>query len=143
MGRAMNFRAAHAFRMWALPAAWLVGLIVVAAAGFEPDPYLEYVRHMSPPHPYPTTTVLWLCLFMTLHVSLLIAVLRPASFRNSWFRALLAFVVSLAFLALGAVGALHAPPPWGRYIFWVLAITIGMLALTAYSAIGSIMSKKS
>ena len=128
-------------RTVALPLTLLLGVIGAALAGFSPDPYLEHVRGMPPPHPYPTTTVLWVTLFMATQASVLFAILRPRSYRRSWGRALVAFLVSLSFLALGIVGAMHAPPPWSIYLLWLLAIGAGTLFLLFWSAVGATKSK--
>lgn len=130
------------FKTLSLPIAWLIGIIAAVAAGFEADPYLEHVRNIPLPHPYPIDTVLWVVGLMTVQVALLFAILRPSSFKNSWGRALLAFISSLGFLTLGVMGVMHAPPPWGRYVFWLLAMALAMLSITLQSAIGAITAKE-
>jgi hypothetical protein len=67
-------------KYFALPVGWFVGTVTVIAVGFAPDPYLEYVRQIPPPHPYPTSTVLWILLFMSIHVAVAFAILRPMSY---------------------------------------------------------------
>ena len=130
-------------KQFVIPGAWLLGIIAVTLSGLRSDPYLEYVRQTPPPHPYPTATVLWVALFMTVHAVLLVAVLRPASYSHSWGRALIAFVVSFGFLALGVLGAMHSPPSWGMYVLWLLSIIAAITVLGLWSVIGAIRSRVS
>jgi hypothetical protein len=139
----MNPLGHQKIKVFALPAALLVGIGAEALFGLKNNPYLEFVRHIPPPHSYPLDTVLWIALLMTIQVALLFAILRPASYRMSWGRAVIAFAVSLAFLFFGGIGAMHAPPPWSAYMLWLLAIVMAMLGVTLRSAIGAIISSSS
>ena len=121
-----------------VPAVWVIGVIAAVLSGLRPDPYLEHVRLIPPPHPYPMGTVLWIVLFMTVHAALLIAILRPASYSFSWGRALMALVVSLGFLALGIMGSMHAPPPWDAYLLWLLALVAATIILSLWSVMGAV-----
>lgn len=122
----------------AIPLAWLAGVVAVVAAGFEPHPYLLHVRQLPPPHPYPTTTVLWALGFMTVHGLALGAILRPGSYARSWGRALCALGVSLAFLAFGAFGAMHAPPAWFAWLWWLLIGNAALAMLLLWSVAAAI-----
>lgn len=66
-----------------MPAAWLTGIIAAALSGFRPTAYLEHVRQIPPPHPYPTATVVWIAVLMTVHAAVLMAILRPTSYSRS------------------------------------------------------------
>jgi hypothetical protein len=128
-------------KLIALPAVWLVGIIAVIAAGFSPNGYLTYVRHIPPPHPYPTSTVFLIVLFMTIQVSLVFAILRPSSYRRSWGRAFFALVLSLGFLSYAMLAtAMHAPPSNSAYFFWSLAFAGVMLGLLVWSSISALRS---
>lgn len=105
---------------FALPIGWLVGVIAVVTMGFASDPYLEHVRQLPSPHPYPVETVLWIFLFMSAHVGMGLAILRPKSYRHSWGRALVALLTSTGFFVFAALGAMHAPPAHITYIWWLL-----------------------
>ena len=134
-------QALGTMKRFASPGVWLLGIIAVTLSGLSSDPYLEYVRQIPPPHPYPAATVLWVALFMTVHAALLIAVLRPASYARSWGRAIIAFIVSFCFLALGVLGSSHSPPPWGMYLFWLLSVIAAIVAIGLWSVIGAIRSR--
>jgi hypothetical protein len=120
-------------RIITLPIAWLIGIITVVAMGFRPAPYLQYVRQIPPPHPYPMYTVLWIAFLLTAHVGAVFAALRPRSYRYSWGRALLALLISLGFLVFAALGAMHAPPAHIIYVWWLLGFGICMLSLLIWS----------
>jgi uncharacterized membrane protein len=125
---------------FALPTGWLLGIIAVILAGLRTDPYLEHVRQIPPPHPYPTFTVLWIVGFITIHTGLAMAVLRPRSYRHSWGRAIIALAISLGFLAFAILGAMHAPPPHAVYLLWLLAFCVIMLGLLVWSIVGAATS---
>ena len=127
-----------AVKMLAIPLAWLAGVIAVVAFGFRPDPYLEYARHMPPPHPFPTRTVLWIILFMTLQAGLTVAILRPRSWRRSWARAAAALAVSVGFLGYGAITSMHAPPAHAAYLWWLLLFAGAMAVLLLWSVVAAI-----
>lgn len=132
-----------AMRKYAVLVAWFLGIIAVIFSGFQSNSYLEHVRNIPPPHPYPVDNVFWVILFMTLQTTLLIAVLRPASYSRSWGRALTAVVISLCFFAFGAIGSMHSPPPWGVYLAWLLVITIAIIILSLWSLICAVRSQRS
>ena len=120
----------------ALLVGWLLGVVAVILAGFRPDPYLEHVRQIPPPHPYPTFTVLWILAFITAQTGLALTVLRPWSYWHSWGRAAIAFALSLGFLAIAILGAMHAPPPHAAYLLWLATFCVAMLGLFVWSIIG-------
>jgi hypothetical protein len=119
----------------ALPIGWILGVVTVIAMGFAPDPYLEVVRQIPPPHPYPTQTVLWILLFMTVHAGATFAILRPTSYCYSWGRSFLAALVSSGFFIFAAFGAMHAPLAHFAYIWWLLAFWLVTFGLFVWSAI--------
>ena len=123
--------------------AWLIGVLAAALAGLQPDPYLASVRAPSLPHPYPAETVGWVVLLISTHVLLLLAVLRPSTYRRSWGRALAASILSAAFLSLGVLGAMHSPPPWVAYLLWLVAVLAGTLLLLAYSVVAAAKARAS
>lgn len=120
---------------------WVLGIVGPALAGLRADPYLTGVRALPLPHPYPAGTVGWVALLVSVQVLVLFVILRPQSFRSSWGRALLAVVVSLGFLCLGVLGAMHSPPPWGAYLLWLLVVLAGMLVLLGCSMVVAVRSR--
>lgn len=126
----------HALRRCAVPVLWLLGVIDVIWSGCRPDPYLEYVRHIPPPHPYPTSTVFLLACLMAGHAILLVAILRPVSYVRAWGRALAALAISLCFFFLSAL-SMHGPPAWGAYIIWEIGIVLAAFIMTVRSGLGA------
>ena len=127
-------------RSIAVPLAWFIGIVAIALAGLRSDPYLEHVRLIPPPHPYPTFTVLWIAMFLTVQSGAVLTILRPASYKHSWGRSLLSLLASVGFLTFGVLGAMHAPPPHAMYLLWLLAFSGSMLLLFVWSAIGAARS---
>ena len=134
-----NAPAALPLKAAAIPFAWLIAAIATVWAGFLPNPYLEHVRLMPPPHPYPTETVVRIVIFMAVQAALLMAILRPARYRHAWGRALAALAVSLGFLGIGAMASMHAPPAFGVYLVWLLFWAALMLLLLMWSVFGAVM----
>lgn len=127
----------------ALPVGWLIGIIAVVAMGFRPAPYLEYVRHIPPPHPYPIHTVLWIVFFLTIHTAAVFSILRPSSYSYSWGRALCALILSVGFLVCAGLGAMHAPPAFTAYFWWLLVFGMSMLGMFIWSTICSVRRQMS
>lgn len=119
-------------------AAWAVGVIALVVAGREPDPYLQYVRHIPPPHPYPVTGVSWAVAFLSAQCALIAAILRPSSYKQSWGRALLSLLVCASFFGYAALGAMHAPPYFFVYLWWLLLAGGATLLLSIWSGIRSV-----
>ncbi len=116
-----------------LPIFWLLGVAVAAYCGTLPNPAAK----QGVPFVYASAAVLTACALMTVQTLLLMVIYRPATFVNSWGRALPALLVSCAFLALGLGGAMHAPPALGALLCWqmvhflvALALTMGMVLFT-------------
>ena len=129
-------------RTYALPASWALGIIAVVLAGFRTDPYLEHVREIPPPHPYPGSTVLWIAAFITIQSAVAIAVLRPWSYHRSWGRAGVAATTSFGFLVLGIFTSMHAPPAHAIYLLWLLAAFIAMLGLFMHPVLHTARSSR-
>lgn len=116
---------------------WALGAAFVVWYGRLPSPYLVHVRHLPPPYPYPTSGVLWVLLFMAIQVAALALLIRPRTYSRSWFRAGLALLVSAAFFIFAGMGAMHAPPYFFAYIWWLLAMVAGSLLLLVWSSFGA------
>ena len=121
-----------------LIAAWLLGLVAVFVEGREPNPYLIYVRHLQPPFPYPLEGVLIVGAFVTAQVVLLLAVLRPATYRRSWGRSALAVLVCIAFACYTALGLMHAPPYIAAYFLWLLGMLGAVVCVFFWSALSAL-----
>jgi hypothetical protein len=114
---------------------WLIGAGVVVWGGFLPNPYLQATVALTPPHPFPLSGVIGVVVLVTIEVAVLYAVFRPMSFQfKAWGRSTVAFAVASAFLAYGALGAMHAPPFMFAYIWWLVGVAV-VLAVTMLASI--------
>jgi hypothetical protein len=120
-------------RNFALPAFLVIGIAVVAWTAQWPNPYSIYGARVPPPHPYPYETVLLTIGLMTVQASTQIVVLRPTSYARSWGRAFSAAAITIPFLVLAALNAMHSPPLWFFYFWWIMVIAVGLVALGTYS----------
>lgn len=123
------------WRTLGLPLAWAIGAIAVAWTGFFEDPYVRYLRQMEPPFDYPLGPVMGLVALMAGHAGLLQLILRPASYRMSWGRALMASVLALGLLFAMAMASIHAPPFLLTCLWWLTAIAVGTMGLLFASAL--------
>lgn len=111
---------------------WLTGVVLAVLAGFEPDPYLTHVRHLPAPHPYPTNAAVVVVVLMTVHAGSLAVIWRNSLHVRSWKRATVAVCLCAAFLPIGVLMALHAPPPVSVYLMWLLAVTVGVALIAGW-----------
>jgi hypothetical protein len=79
---------------------------------------------------------------LTAQVVVLYALLRPVSFRNSWGRALLAFVVAAFWTSFLAVGVVHAPGWFHANLLWLVALNAGLVLLAIVSGIRGSASRR-
>ena len=107
----------------------LGGIVAIIASGFTSDDYLHYVAQLSTEQPYPLVSVLKVCAFIAIESMLLIAVLRPVSYHNSWLRSLVAFLFSVSLLLFWGSWLMHAPPVFVAHVYWLLVINILLLLL--------------
>ena len=122
-----------------IPLYWLIGVTAAGLLGLSPN---HYARRDPALHVYATETVLWVCGMMTVHALLLMAILRPASYDKSWGRALLAFLVTVGFFILAALGSMHSPPAWGAFSLWTLALFLFTFTLTLISSLQAFRDRK-
>lgn len=121
-----------------LPVFWLFGVIAAALLGLRPNHFARSNPEALAQFVYQTDTVLVVIGLMTAQTLLLMGILRPATYANSWGRALLALLASFGFMALGALGAMHAPPAWAGYTLWLLVHFLAALGLAWNSALGAL-----
>lgn len=122
-------------------AVWVLGVAIVAWFGRLPNPYLEHVRQIPPPHPYPVEGVLWVIFLLTVQTIIVTGLLRLSTYNRSWGRALMALLVSMAFLCFAAMAAMHAPPYLVAYLWWLLGVAVMVAALFVWSGIGAFRSR--
>ena len=129
--------------MKAIAAIWFLGAAAVLWFGRLPDPYWQYVRHIPPPHLHPVSGIFWIILCMLAQAVMLAAILRPATYKQSWGRAVIAVVISVGFFALAGMGAMHAPPYYFAYLWWLLAVVAAAVFLLTLSGVGAIRHRAS
>lgn len=122
-------------RRWSLAVVWIIGILAVVIFGFQENAYLQHVNDIQAVHPYPYKQVGQFILVMSIEIILSWLILRPKSYQRSWGRALGAFVLSTGFTLWIAMGMMHASPARIALYYWLIAVTIGMLALTLWSLI--------
>jgi hypothetical protein len=118
-----------------LPLTALVGMAMVIWAGSQPDYWMLRAMPVGSEAVYPLKPVLIFFAIVLAECSVLLAVLRPASYCRSWGRALCASVLALGLALVWIQGMLHAPPYYGMHLQWWLAVCLGLWLLTAYSIV--------
>ncbi len=141
--KASSSRRRLPFIAAALIASWSIGVVAVVWSGTLPDPYLQHVRGIAPPHPYAFKNVAWVTAFITAQVALMYAILRPRTFRRSWGRAACAFAMSAGFAWFALMSAIHAPPFWIAYVWWQLATAALFLSLVLVAVAGRLARRES
>lgn len=128
------------FRRLAIPIAWAVGVLLVIYGSSLGNAYL--IHHKVPLAEQDRVgTALWFVLAVTIECALLWIILRPATYRRSWGRALGAALILAVCIVGFAEIALHAPAALVFHVYWLLAMFAGCLALLVTSAVASIRSR--
>lgn len=124
----------NTLRQRLLPLISVMGLAMVVWGGFMPDDWMR--RHLPPgiEPDYPLQAVLTFCAIVLAECTLLLGVLRPASYCRSWGRALCASVLALALAGFWFSAQLHAPPYYSMHLQWWLLVSLGLVLLTLFSA---------
>jgi hypothetical protein len=120
-------------RQLLLPVFALLGMAGIAMAGFSPDGYAVHVLGRTGPQPYPLAGVAWFCAAVLAETALVGALLRPASYRHGWKRALLALGVALAGWVFLGMGAMHQPPYFMAHLLWLTAMVFALALLLVVS----------
>jgi hypothetical protein len=118
-----------------LPLTALAGIALLIWAGSLPDYWMLRAMPVGSEAVYPLKPVLIFCAIVLAECSVLLAVLRPRSYCRSWGRALCASVLALGLALVWSQGTLHAPPYYGMHLQWWLVVSLGLVLLTAYSAV--------
>jgi hypothetical protein len=116
----------------------LVGVILVVWAGLLPNSYMQAVRGIPPPHPYPFAGVAFTSAFIVAEVLAVYAIIRPGSFghsfTHSWIRAFCAFIIAVGFVVFGLAQAMHASPYITAYIWWLIGVAGILLVVFLFTA---------
>ncbi|MDO9619238.1 MAG: hypothetical protein Q7J43_16355 [Pseudomonas sp.] len=118
-----------------LPLTALAGMALVIWAGSLPDYWMLRAMPVGSEAAYPLKPVLIFCAIVLAECSMLLAMLRPRSYCRSWGRALCACLLALGLALFWLQGALHAPPYYGLHLQWWLAVSLGLVLLSVYSAV--------
>lgn len=123
------------WRSWTVVALWAVGAALLLWAGGQTDGYRLHVEGVPLPHPYPWSGVLILGVVAMVEAGVFYALLRPESYRASWGRASRAAAVGAVLSVVFGLGLMHAPPYVYAHWLWLCAVTVGLLILSATSAL--------
>jgi formate hydrogenlyase subunit 3/multisubunit Na+/H+ antiporter MnhD subunit len=63
------------------------------------------------------------------------AVIRPKTYRRSWGRAMSAFAIVAGVFAYFTFGAMHAPPEYNVFLWWLIFIAGVLFVLGLVSAV--------
>ncbi|HTQ03856.1 MAG TPA: hypothetical protein VMI54_08360 [Polyangiaceae bacterium] len=122
-------------------ALWLAGIAALVTSGFAVDGYKLYVARIPLPHPYPLGGVLSTSLMLTFELGFVRAVLRPASYARSWWRALCAAVVTAIASLDSFLSLMHAPPCLATHCLVLMCLTVGLFGLFLASAVAALRSR--
>jgi len=126
-----------------LPLTALAGIALLIWAGSLPDYWMLRAMPVGSEAVYPLKPVLIFCAIVLAECTVLLALLRPASYCRSWGRALCASLLAVALALFWMQGILHAPPYYGMHLQWWLVVSLGLVLLTAYSALQAWRSRRS
>ena len=127
----------------ALTTAWLIGVCAVGVGGLLPDHYLQHKLGEPEPQTYPLQGVAWFLFAVTLEIAALWAIVRPASYRLSWGRALVAFVLLSTATVWFGMWLIHAPPYQGLHFLWSATVSVALLVTCCTSAVGAFRERRS
>ena len=111
---------------WAYLCAWVVGVALVAWGGTQADGYLEHVRKIPPPHPYPTWLVLVIAFALAVELAAFALVLHLGARGPALWREWVAATIAAGFAALAVAGSLHANPAYLDWMLWTLVALVVM-----------------
>ena len=103
-----------------LPLSAAIAIVAVVLSGFSLNPYLEHVRQMPPPHPYPVELVTWVIGFIVIHTGFSYFLLTSKSVILFG----VAVIVGAGFLAMAAFGNMHSSLPWLIFFIWIFIVFI-------------------
>lgn len=119
-------------RIVALPLFWLVAVIAMIA-GYWSDPYSplrEGTRAYGHNHEGALTQGL---LFVTVELIVVALIVRPWSYRQSWGRAVAAWVVFVPWTAMAMMLTMHAGNVLAIHFLWLLALSTVLTIVMVWS----------
>lgn len=128
-------RLSSYWRQLLLPIAWVVGALWMAQAAVIPGALDPSRRHYGANWPGDLPRLLFLA---SIEVALLYAILRPATFRASWGRALWAVMLLVPYTAITTVVAMHGGPIIGAHLLWLTGLTLAMCVVLVVAAASAI-----
>ena len=118
--------------------AWLVGIMTVIAGGSVLDGYARYVMGLQAPQPYPYHGVAQYLTITTVECAILFAILRPATYRSSWGRAVLALGGTTALTCLHAMTLMHSTTYQLWHELWLVSLCLSLAIIAIVSASSAI-----
>jgi hypothetical protein len=116
---------------------WLTAIACVVSSGFSVDGYKLHVSGIPLPHPYPLAGVVATSLALTLEFGTIFALIRPATYAQSWGRALCATVFAAVAFLTSAL-SLHRPPYLAVHSLVVLGLTVGLAVLFLATVVAAV-----
>lgn len=114
---------------------WLLGVVAIVWMGTRVDGYMAHVMGLPLPHPYPLKGVFLTVGIQTAEALIFYLLIRPETYRHSWRRAVVAFLLSLLLSVFFAFTLMHAAPYWVVYWLWLCCATLVLLILLGVSTI--------
>ena len=111
-----------------------VALFVEANALDPPDPTLEGTATYGRNHPGELRFILTLA---AAEAAVALALLRPWSYRRSWFRAFTALCALTPWFLLVGVGGMHAGTVTARHLVWLAAGWVSLLVTAVVSGVSA------
>jgi len=117
---------------WAYALIWVVVAALIAWGGTQSDGYLEHVRNIPPPHPYPGRLVFVLAIVLAVQLGIFALVLHLGARGPTVWREWVAAAVAFGFVGLAVSGSMHANP---AYIDWMICTILAFGAMTTRAVV--------
>jgi hypothetical protein len=121
----------------------LLGLVLVARGGFQPDEYEIYVMGVTTPQPYPIQGVALFGGFVLIECLALFLIVGKLSFLGLPIRLFLALVVFVAWIVLLGMSSMHQPPYFFGHLLWVAIVVVSLVAALVSSIAVSLFRRVS
>ena len=118
-------------------ALWLAGAILFALSNHEFS-YETLSRTVTPWESF--RNGVWL---LTAEVVVLLAMLRPSTFDNSWSRVLATLVVTTCWFMFLTLSVMHAPEWFLANLLWLMGVLVGLVVTGVVCATGAFCERRS
>ena len=126
----------HALRLGGLPCLWLT-IALMMVRNHLGDPYTPELSGTAIYGHNPPGALLQGLIWSFSELVILMAILRPWSYRHSWTRGLGAVAILLPWAGLSVIMTMHAGGIVALHALWIALLLVIMLVVTTVSAIAS------